>query len=59
MDYEEIVAVGLLTRNDVRLLGPSFDRLWPVEDAPHFRGLLEAIDEADRRLMQQRGTGSH
>jgi len=59
MDYDQIVAVGLLTRNDVRLLGPSFDRLWPVEDAPHFRGLLEAIDEADRRLMQQRGTGSH
>jgi hypothetical protein len=54
MDYDQIVAVGLLTRNDVRLLGPSFDRLWPVEDAPHFRGLLEAIDEADRRLMQER-----
>ena len=53
MDYERIVAVGLLTRNDVRLLGPSFDRLWPVEEAPHFRGLLAAIDEADRRLMQQ------
>ena len=56
MDYDQIVAVGLLTRNDVRLLGPSFDRLWPVEDAPHFRGLLDAIDEADRRLMQQRGS---
>ena len=56
MDYDQIVAVGLLTRNDVRLLGPSFDRLWPVEDAPHFRGLLEAIDEADRRLMQERGS---
>ena len=50
MDYEQIVAVGLLTRNDVRLLGPSFERLWPVEEAPHFRGLLRAIDEADRRL---------
>ena len=57
MDYDKIVAVGLLTRNDVRLLGPSFDRLWPVEDAPHFRGLLNAIDEADRRLMQERGAG--
>jgi hypothetical protein len=53
MDYDQIVAVGLLTRNDVRLLGPSFDRLWPVEDAPHFRGLLRAIDEADRRLKQE------
>ena len=52
MDYDQIVAVGLLTRNDVRLLGPSFERLWPVEDAPHFSGLLAAIDEADRRLKQ-------
>lgn len=59
MDYERIVAVGLLTRNDVRLLGPSFDRLWPVEEAPHFRGLLKAIDEADRRLTQQRHSMPH
>lgn len=55
MDYDRIVAVGLLTRNDVRLLGPSFERLWPVEDAPHFNGLLQAIDEADRRLKLQQG----
>ena len=53
MDYERIVAVGLLTRNDVRLLGPSFERLWPVEEAPHFRGLLAAIDQADRRLKSE------
>ena len=53
MDYEQIVAVGLLTRNDVRLLGPSFDRLWPVEEAPCFNGLLKAIDEADRHLRQK------
>ena len=53
MDYDQIVAVGLLTRNDVRLLGPSFNRLWPVEEAPHFGELITAIDEADRRLRQQ------
>ena len=58
MDYEQIVAVGLLTRNDVRLLGPSFDRLWPVEEAPHFRGLLRAIDEADRQLRHQGQSGA-
>jgi hypothetical protein len=52
MDYDRIVAVGLLTRNDVRLLGPSFDRLWPVDEAPHFSGLLRAIDEADGQLRQ-------
>jgi len=54
MDYDDrIVAVGLLTRNDVRLLGPSFDRLWPVDQAPHFGDLLQAIDEADRQLRHQ------
>lgn len=59
MDYEQIVAVGLLTRNDVRLLGPSFDTLWPVEEAPHFGGLLRAIDEADRRLRQAGRSAPH
>ena len=59
MDYDQIVAVGLLTRNDVRLLGPSFERLWPVEEAPHFGGLLRAIDEADRRLRHERQGATH
>jgi hypothetical protein len=50
--HERIVAVGLLTKNDVRLLGPAFDRLWPVEDASAFSGLLEAIDRADQQLLR-------
>ena len=50
MDRERIVAVGLLTQRDVKLLGPTFERLWPVEDAPAFGELLRAIDEADRNL---------
>ena len=49
---ERIIAVGLLTRRDLQLLGPTFDRIWPVEEAPHFNELLRAIDEADRRLQQ-------
>jgi len=48
---DRIVAVGLLTRRDLTLLGPTFDRVWPVEQAPSFSELLRAIDEADRRLM--------
>ena len=47
-----IVAVGLLTRRELQLLGPTFDRIWPVEEAPHFHELLRAIDEADRGLQQ-------
>lgn len=52
MTYERIVAVGLLTRRDLNVLGPAFDRVWPVEEAPSFGELLRAIDEADRQLMR-------
>lgn len=47
MAKERIVAVGLLTQRDVSLLGQSFTRLWPVEDAHCFDSLLAAIDAAE------------
>ena len=47
---DRIVAVGLLTKRDLNLLGPTFDRAWPVEEAPAFNELLRAIDEADLKL---------
>ena len=53
---ERIVAVGLLTRHDLALLGPTFDRVWPVEKAPSFSELLRAIDEADRRLTAEKSS---
>lgn len=56
---ERIVAVGLLTGHDLSLLGPTFDRVWPVEEAPAFNELLRAIDEADRRLAQAEGRRDH
>lgn len=49
-----IVAVGLLTADDLLTLGSAFNRAWPVEDAPCFGGLLTAIDEADRAIWRQR-----
>lgn len=52
MSYEGIVAVGLLTRNDLNVLGPSFTRLWPVDETPCFDGLLQAIDEVDRDMCR-------
>jgi hypothetical protein len=48
---ERIVAVGLLTRRELDLLGPAFERAWPIEQVPGFDELLRAIDEADRRLQ--------
>ena len=43
-----IVAVALLTKEEVDRLGTTFTRLWPVEETPCFDDLLKAIDEADR-----------
>ncbi|HWI87912.1 MAG TPA: hypothetical protein VNS11_01520 [Sphingomicrobium sp.] len=53
MPQDRIVAVGLLTRHDLNVLGPTFDRAWRVEEAPSFNELLRAIDEADRRLFSE------
>ena len=50
---ERIVAVGLLTMRDLTVLGPAFDRAWPVEEAPSFNELLRAIDDADQRLKAE------
>jgi hypothetical protein len=48
MDQERIIAVGLLTRRDLNLLGPTFDRVFPVEEVPQFDELLEKIDAGER-----------
>jgi hypothetical protein len=55
MSFEGIVAVGLLTKNDLDVLGPSFTRVWPVDQTPCFNGLLQAIDEADSELRRRPG----
>jgi hypothetical protein len=56
---QRIVAVGLLTKRDLSLLGPTFDRVWPVEAAPAFSELLRAIDEADRDLKNEAQDNRH
>ena len=54
LETKRIIAVGLLTHDDLKLLGSAFSRAWPVEDTPCFSGLLQAIDEADRQLHRDR-----
>jgi hypothetical protein len=54
---ERIEAVALLTKTDLTLLGPTFDRAWPVEEAPAFRDLVRAINEAERKLAKGDGSG--
>lgn len=57
MAQDRIVAIGLLTRRDLSVLGPAFSRVWPVEEAPSFNELLRAIDEADEELARKRNAG--
>lgn len=54
MERDRIVAIGLLTQNDVALLGPTFDRIWPVSEVHRFDELLRAIDSADCALTDER-----
>ena len=49
-----IVAVGLLTEDNLSCLGESLKRAWKVEETPCFGSLLSAIDEADRELWRER-----
>ena len=55
MPDERIVAIGLLTEGDVRRLGETFTRLWPVDQTTDFSELLRAIDEAEERHRQMNG----
>ena len=50
MPKDRIIAVGLLTQQDINVLGQGFSRLWPVDETPCFTDLLQAIDDTDREL---------
>ena len=51
----QIVAIGLLTQQDLEMLGHGFDRAFPLRDDLVFEDLLRAIDEADRALAVNAG----
>jgi hypothetical protein len=51
---KQIVAIALVTKEELQLLGPQFNRAYPVDETPCFGSLLQAIDEADREIRQRR-----
>ena len=53
MTSGKIVAIALVTKSELQGLGAAFNRAWPVIHAPGLNGLLDAIDEADRRFHEQ------
>jgi hypothetical protein len=48
MGSERFVAVGLLTRRDLDVLGSGFRRAYPLKDNSDFKSLLSRIDLVDR-----------
>ncbi|MCA1654556.1 MAG: hypothetical protein ABR588_00375 [Sphingomicrobium sp.] len=48
MPNERIIAIGLLTGDDLAVLGPHFSRAFPIDERQVFGELLRAIDEAER-----------
>ena len=54
MPGRKIVAVCLVTEQELQLLGAGFSRAWPIDHTPCFEGLLEAIDDAEREMWRVR-----
>jgi hypothetical protein len=47
MRSENFVAVGLLTRRDLDVLGSGFRRAYPLDNSTDFSELLRRIDEIE------------
>ena len=50
MRSDRFVAVGLLTRRDLDVLGSGFRRAFPLNKNTDFTSLLIKIDEEEERL---------
>lgn len=50
---------NLWTRRDLSVLGPTFDRLWPIDDMPSFETLLRAVDRAEAKSRAARRPPVH
>ncbi len=54
MSEERIGAPKLRTEDAAKSLRHVFERIWPVDRKPVFRGLVRAIDEFDREQRRRR-----
>jgi hypothetical protein len=53
MPNEPFVAVGLLTRRDLDVLGSGFRRAFPLDNKTDFSDLLVEIDRAESGLKDR------
>jgi hypothetical protein len=53
MTRARIVAVGLLTQEQLDMLGTSLQKVYRIDETPCFTELLQAIDQADREHWRE------
>lgn len=58
MSSDRFVAVGLLTRRDLEVLGSGFRRAYPLMDTKDFNSLLSRLDACDPNSAA-RSAGAH
>ena len=56
MPSERFVAVGLLTRRDLDVLGSGFRRAFPLNNTTDFTALLAQIDQAEHDYSHNSGS---
>jgi hypothetical protein len=49
MSDAPIVAIALLTQDDLKTLGGSFARAYPIDEIPGFEELVRQLDEVESR----------
>ena len=52
---KDVIAIGLLTQQDLDVLGSAFRRAIALDDISEFEDLLARIDEAEHRGQQRSG----
>jgi hypothetical protein len=53
MRNDNFVAVGLLTRRDLDVLGSGFRRAFPLDENTDFTALLKLLDDVDHGRRDQ------
>ena len=52
----EIVAIALLSREDVKRFGFMLSKVYRIDETPSFEELLHALDRAEERLRSCRNS---
>jgi hypothetical protein len=51
--HDPYIAVALLTETNVRMLGPSLRKVFPIPQDDKFDDLIKALDQARSETRQQ------